>query len=91
MEFDGEFEPNAAWYRPLMTRIRMELNAKDPSSPAGWARGGGGSHNAVWRINLADDALRTPVEPRMAHAAVKRAVQAFNSFPHELGIVLDTF
>lgn len=90
IEFDGEYERGAQWYRPLMTRIRMELGANDPGSPQGWVRGGGGAHNAVWRMHLANDALRTPLDAQQAYNAVVRAVQAFNSYPHSLGLIMET-
>lgn len=89
LEFDGEYEPRASWYRPLMTRIRMELGSSQPHQPQGWLKGSGGSHNAVWRIALTNSSLRAPLSPVQAHAAVMRAVEAFRSFPHNLELIVE--
>lgn len=89
LEFDGEYERGAQWYRPFMTRVRMELGANDPHAPYGWARGTGGAHNAVWRIHLADAALRTALRQPDAYDAVLRAVSAFNVYPHNLEMAVE--
>src|SRR3990172_386867 len=89
IEFAGEYDPNAAWYRPFQTRMRMELGAKDPHGPVGWVRGSGGTHAAVWRLSLASDSLRAALTVPEAYAAVHRAAEAFNSYPHDLGIIVE--
>lgn len=90
VEFAGEYEPNAAWYRPFMTRMRMELGAKDPTVPHGWVKRGGGTHGAVWCLGLYSDSLRAVLTPQQAYTAVVATVYAFNSYPHNLGIIMES-
>lgn len=89
IEFHGFYEPRAPWYRPFMRRLRMELGCKNIESPVGWSHGGGRMAGKGWAINLQSDALRTPQEPQQALQAVLRAVQAFNTYPHNVGMLYE--
>lgn len=67
----------------------MELGSKDAENPIGWQKPGGGVGGHPWALELANDALRTPLDAQQAYNAVVRAVQAFNSFPHSLGLIME--
>lgn len=89
IEWHGGFEPNAAWYRPFWNRLRMELGCTDPTSPSGWQKGTDGLAGKVWRLRLASSALEVALTRQQAYSDVQDAVKAFNSYPHNIGIVLE--
>ena len=90
LEFHGGYQHNAPWYRGFWRRLRMELGAEDPTASTGWQQGRGGLAGKVWRLNLASDALRAVIEPPQAYAAVVATVNAFNTHPHNVGILMET-
>lgn len=90
IEFHGGYQHDARWYRPFWRRLRMELGSIDAESDSGWKHGNGGLAGKVWRLRLTNnEVLRNPLSREQVMEALDRTIQAFNTFPHNVGIVME--
>lgn len=86
LEFIGQFDQNASWYKPFWQSVRQELGARDPRNPSHWVKR---DDSNTWRLLLASASLRQPLTLLQAREAVCRAVEVFNGFPHNLELVVE--